>query len=634
MLFSLLEHLVGVPSRQEPGTDTAASCLQHIPIEVHRLIIEHLGRDDFAAYLCVCRAWRRAGLSDDVWPQFAHRCLPGLVQHVQFEAQKDKSVTQSHIFRRALMKICRRVHGRFITAREHELRLGSEDYFILDTSLPISGGGVHSYDAFLNTKASNKLRAEHESLILPPANADHESIKKILWYAHGRIAWTSSITERPLLVVIDDLRTRTRRAYAFPEPQAPEAQYETALGSQLFVMSSGRKMCIWHLERSVCVSVALPMPLIRCVTEGERVLAVTTNAEVFIWSSGSGLQTIDMSSVAAYKQGELEKCYYGHFKHRDLDPPLQTALCYKGRTDPMYAGAPRRHLDYVDNFDFIVHPQDSSAIFVASFFETTLIVQEFSAGSWKTYRSPVEINVSHPYLRYISLRKASSHGDYVLCETVLREAWINDREAREFGVCCRRSSRDIEISVSFNLYTKAFHIARHHFRGHNRIDSAPVGEKDYSLWNQQLLHLTYSDRGYNVLAIGGCKQDLDYPSTQRPVQSLSQLPVHTAVCTWLHASGPMRRQTIAAVDAHAIPWADDEDLAQGSYHQDVAFCLDLSRMGPPQYFWQKDVSSKNRLEVIDNAYNKKYLLGDDEFLVFMRGGNSYTVFQFDHNVYT
>lgn len=614
-----------------PPQSTNAFDHERLSIELHLAIIQHLERDDFAAYLCVCRAWRRAGLSDDVWPRFAERCLPGLTERVRLEWANDQSIAQCDLFRRSLMLICRRAHGQFTTALENSLRLASEDYFQLGTSSFAVVDGTNPYADYLDPKFTEQLAEKAAFSRITGGHIDTESIKRLLWYSHGRIAWTSSVGTRPVLIIIDELSTKTRRAYSFPGHTTSDFRYETTLGSSLFVMASERRMCIWHMLLNTCTSVVLPGPLIRCFTEGETVLFVTAKAELYIWRQESGMSRIDMSDVTGYNYSNLSKCYFGHFGPKDLDPPLQTSLCTdeRGATPP---GEVRFHLDYIDNFDFILHPQKPDTVFMAAFIDEALVVYELSNGAWKAHHAPKTITVAHPYLRYVLLRRASSHGDYILCETASKVSWVNELEARSFGMCCRRASGDIEISVSFNIYTKQFSTARHHFRGVHSPPSFPKGQKEYAIWNRQLFHLCFFTQGFNVLAVDECKQDLDYPSTERRVRPQNELRIYSAVSEWWPVTGTKKRQRVVATDSGLIPWDEEKDLGQGAYHQDVDHCLDTSGVSLVRHFWQKDSSHKTKFDVIDSAWQKKYLVGDDEYLIFMRGDSVYTIYSFHEDI--
>ncbi|ETS79270.1 hypothetical protein PFICI_09123 [Pestalotiopsis fici W106-1] len=589
---------------------TDASIHQRLTIELHLLIIEHLERDDFAAYLRVCRAWRHAGLSDDVWPRFADACLPGLKERIRLESENDQSIIQSDLFRRSLMLICRRSHGKFTTVFENNLRLDTEDYFQLDTSLSVLEGGVHSYDDYLDADFTKKLARHIEVNELMGEETDLESTKRLLWYSHGRIAWTSTVPRRPLLIVIDELRTRIRKAYSFPGHTTSDVVYETALGDQLFVMTSGHKMCIWHMERDTCTSVTLPLPLTRCSTEGERVLAVTTNAEVYMWMAESGMQKIDMSSVTGYKHGYLEKCYFGYFGPGDLGPPLQASLCLSPLGHFAEFGA-RPRLSYIDSFDFIMHPYKANTIFMAAFHDKALVVYEFNDGSWKAHHAPKTIKVSHAYLRHILLRKTSSHGDYVLCEISLRASWSNEQKARQLGICCPKSGGDVEISISFNIYTKAFSIARHHFRGHYLPTSSKMLNKAYSIWNQQLVHISSFPHSFDILAIGECQQDSDFQHNRRQVKVRNDLSLSSSVSKSL------------------IVLHDFKESGQDSHQQDIEFYLDRSGVSSAKHFWQGEKLPKDKSGVMKSACQKTYVLGDDEYLILTRGDGVYTVHGFD-----
>jgi hypothetical protein len=628
-LFAQL-HLSSAPQESRGPQSTKAFDQQRLSIELHLSIVQHLDRDDFAAYLCVCRAWRRAGLSEDVWPRLADRCLPGLTERVRLEWANNKSIAQGDLFRRSLMLICRRAHGQFTSALENSLRLASEDYFKLDTSSLAVDDNTNPYVDYLDARFSEQMADKAAFSIIAGGHVDTESTKRLLWYSHGRIAWTSSVTSRPLLIIIDNLRTKARKSYSFPGHTTSNFTYETALGSSLFVMASERTMCIWYLLRDTCTSVVLPEAVIRCFTEGETVLVVTIKAELYSWRPEFGMQKIDMSDVTAYKYGNLSKCYFGHFGPKDLDPPLQTSLCLDD-TEVIPHGGVRFHLDYIDNFDFILHPQQTEIVFMAAFINKTLVVYEFSNGAWKVHRAPKTTNVAHPYLRYILLRKASSHGDYILCETASEVSWANEHEAKSFGMCCRRASGAIEISVSFNIHTKQCNIARHHFRGLHSPPSFPKGQKEYAIWNRQLFHLCFFTQGFNVLAVDECKQDLDYPDTERRVRLRDDFRIYSAVSEWWSGIDTKKRQRVVATDPGPARWDEDKDLGQGAYHQDVDHCLDTSGVSLVKHFWQRG-SSQNKFDVIDSAWQKKYLLGDDEYLIFMRGDSVYTMYSFNEDI--
>lgn len=428
--------------------------VSRLPLELHLGVLEFLEPDDVIAALDVCRSWRYVWLSDEIWPGLANRWLPGLSEHIRLAAPS--GLEPGDAFRRALRINRRAVRGRFAHALRHSLLLESDKFFSLSKALPVEEGAVHAY-----------------SEVRDP-DPDQDRFARFRLYSNGRIAWWPEVFALPWLAVVDDLRSRKRRVFLFPNRNEGTG-HKASLGSQLLLMGRGRTLHAWHLERDTHMSVQIPYKLERCVTDGDTVLIASQEGHIYLWRYGGVLLQVDISVIPAYDLGKLRWNHPVEFTSSPL-------------------GAHRvgwRLLQTNTPVDFIVHPVLPTVFFVVILHRGHLAVHEFVEGKLhKSYQMAddlLSINVLER-CHHLRWEKTDSHGGYNLLSMYPHPTgnFVQDHELDELcrDMACRCQTESWNptahtlISVCFNIYTKSFQVLRHHPK------STHPGT--FHVWNQQL----------------------------------------------------------------------------------------------------------------------------------------------------
>ncbi|RYP15313.1 hypothetical protein DL765_005794 [Monosporascus sp. GIB2] len=540
--------------------------VSRLPYELREMIFAKFEPDEIISMLNVSRRWRDNWLNDEVWPSFAQRWLPGLADHIRTSAADEED--RGEMFRQALHKIQRRMSGKFASALPHSMCLESERFFKFDKSLPHSEGVFHQY---------SELRCSGvDSATLYP---------RFRMYCNGRIAWWPEAYALPFFAIVDDLRTRTRRGYLFPDNKGIKQGYKTAMSGDLFVMGRGTTVHAWHLKLNCLRSVELPEDFERCITEGERVLLISENAEIYNWMFGGALQHIDANSIGCYSTGRVGIGGLEDFSYRFSSHNLGLRL----REDGML-------------IDFILHPTLSHVFFIVTLASNPgrqLTVYEICNNDLVESYSLEHHAISAPNigdLGYLRWEKIDRYGGYCLAH-----AWLDDMDHPSHNMsqantplpgCPRECSMHGLLSVCFNIYTKRFTMLHHPI-----VKNTP---SVHHLWNGHVItNNSNSDRGPStnglILSVNSCTNQ------QGKEMELRTIPLYAAtpgIDTVLH-----RRYRVDL---------EPQELGE-SKNVDHAF-------NPHQRFG----TNRNRASEFGSV---KRLVGDDEFLLFVDGAR-YFVWSF------
>ncbi|XDG05161.1 hypothetical protein ABKA04_004776 [Annulohypoxylon sp. FPYF3050] len=503
IMKSLLTRFYHPENAQKPPSIASAESAQpdivsRLPFELHSFILAELEPKDIDAGLSVCRQWRAIWLSDEIWPKLAQRWFPGLEEHIRKSATEGQDL--SEIFRQALHKIQRRMSGRFASALHHEMSLEDDQLFTLSKDVPLVEGGVHSYEDVDGLEFGT----------------DATHYPRFMMYDNGRIAWWPEAYVLPYLAVVDDIRTRKRRAYMFPNNHEEKRGYKTAMSDKLLLMGRERTLNAWHLELDRLHSTQVPEEFVRCITEGEKILVLTRNAEVFMWRFGQEPQYIDMAGC--YEKGPVGTAHPYNFVLGQFTPShnIGSRLVRSGTL-----------------LDFIISPTEDNVFFVITYEpapQKELKVNEFRDGQLvATYRLDrskwADVIVDPGDFSNLRWEKVDSFGGYCL----MNAASETPETTREPS-CPPKSS--ILVSVCFNIYTKNFTIPHYH-----RIDSHNHGSV-YQIRNNRITASdTDSSRGA-VLSLHPCARGA------QPYEKYGPTPFYST--TNSGSNGPLRRQRMTS----------------------------------------------------------------------------------------
>ncbi|KAI0867169.1 hypothetical protein F4860DRAFT_499733 [Xylaria cubensis] len=558
-----------IPIPTPTPASSAHDVFARLPFELHVLIIAHLEPRDIDAAVSASRILRLVWLSDEIWPALADRWFPGLAQHIRL-ADIDEA-GRSELFRRTLHRMCKRTDGKFEAAVHYGFGLASDEFFQLSKSVPVSKGGVHSYDGIENLEIDDTPR-----------------IPRFMMYSYGRTAWWPEGYSMPYLAVIDDLRTRARRIYLFPNHGKSMRGYKTAMGKKLFIMGHDTQLHVWHLELNRLESFEVPENFKRCVTEDETVLVLSQNSDIYIWKFGGKVQHVDMHKLSCYPR---EYVVSG-------GPPVWMARMLLSSQQGLHLRSSQLLID------FILSPASSATFFVITLAldeSGKLTVYEICDGKIvATYVMPERV-YSDPRTSERGLlrwEKLDSFGGYCLCQ-VIQEPLITG-DAQEDACPCGRKSRQL-VSLCFNIYTKTFTTLRHHL-------------SDFSPW---ITHI-WNNR---LFIMDDQFQMRGKASKRRPIMSLApcteadtfqEKPVPVPMYTTMHDDNVpfvYRRRR--------LPF----DTADMGEKLDIKLGLDVLQEFSPDPTW-KEPFVPRPTEIVPGR-----LVGDDEFLLFVNPP-SYTVLGF------
>ncbi len=555
---------------QHPTQETKdLDIVSRLPYELRDVIFAELDLASVTAALSVCRTWR------DCWPSLARRWFPGLAEHVRAAAAGGwQGGDAAELCRRSLHRIQRRTSGRFASAFQHTMCLESERFFELDRGLPAAQGGVHQYDGLHFSGISTRF-------------------PRFMMYSGGRIAWWPELYGSPFFAIVDDLRARARRAYLFPDNGGRRQGFKTAMSADLFVMSLGTTVNAWHFALGCLQSVEAPEFFERCVTEGERILLVSETGRVYSWTFGGALRHIDVHGLGCYPAGRVAMGGLEDFSYRFSSHHIGLRFRKGGML-----------------IDFIVHPTLQDVFFIITLGADAprkLIVYEIHEEQLiGTYTFDHHL-ISTPNIGdvgYLRWEKVDSYGGYCLAH-----AWLEDLN---FGTpegitepnnplpgCSHQCDMHGLISVCFNIYTRRFTILHH-----------PIAKNTPSvhhLWNGQII--TNNSNGQPgspteglIFAVNSCSTSHDRNSSEG--ENLS-IPLYTATPG---KDGVLQRRY--RVDLAA------EDLQGG---RNVEFTLNPHQRFGTHRNWASEYGGVKRL------------VGDDDFLLFVDGGN-YTAWSFGDEI--
>ncbi|KAI1358461.1 hypothetical protein F5Y08DRAFT_333102 [Xylaria arbuscula] len=555
-----------IPSRERNARDVFAN----LPFELHVLIIAYLEPSDIDAALNASRVLRLVWLSDEIWPALADRWFPGLAQQIRL-ADSDESA-RSELFRRSLHRVCRRTAGKFTAAMHYGFGLASDEFFHLGKNVPVNEGGIHSYDSVANLEID-----------------DAQRFSRFMMYNNGRVAWFPEGYSMPFFAVVDDLRTRTRRGYLFPDHGETIRGYKTAMGKKLFVMGHDTKLHVWHLELNRLETIEVPENFKRCITEGETLLIVSQNSDLYLWKFGGSLQPIDMNKLSVYPREYVASG----------GPPVWTPRIWLSNS---------QHSLHLRNsqmlIDFILFPNLSGVFFVITLAldeSGKLTVYEIHNGEIAaTYVMEDRIYTDPRTSERGLLRweKLNSFGGYCLVQ-VIQEPLSRVGDADGEACPCGRKSRQL-VSMCFNIYTKAFTVLRHHLNELSPWISHVWNDRLYIMDDQfHRRQATQSRRP--VMSIAPC--------TERDVPLEKAASIHVYTTMNENASLVYRRRRVSY---------DPGDMGE---KLNIELGLDVLQEFSPRPTW------KESFIPYPSEMNPGKLVGDDEFFIFINTP-SYTLLNF------
>ncbi|OTB02056.1 hypothetical protein M426DRAFT_13896 [Hypoxylon sp. CI-4A] len=537
-----------------------------LPFELHIFILAHLEPKDIDVGLSTCRGWRDIWLSDEIWPRLARKWFPGLEEHIRNSAFY--GLDQGEMFRRALHRIQRRVSGKFASAVHYEMRLESEHFFTLSKAVPVPEGGVHNYDDVNGLEFG--------------ANAH---FPRFMVYNGGRIGWWPEAYLLPYLAVVDDLRTRKRRAYLFPNNKGETQGYRTAMSDKLLLMGRGKTLHAWHLDLDRLSSAEFPEEFVRCIPEGDTTLIVTKNAELYLWKFGR--EPVHVDVTGCYEKG-----------------PVGTSHPYdfiSGQFVSSYNVGSR----LVQNgtlLDFIISPTEDNVFFVITY-RKELQVHEIRcgelAGTYCLTRNKWTDFIMEP-VDFTNLRweKIDSYGGYCLMQAISKTPHPSNADATREATCPPTSNT--LVSVCFNIYTKRFTIPHyHHTECHNHQSACQI-------WNSRIAASDMDSPRGPVMSLRPCA------SLACEFEKPDPTPFYTAVQSGRNSL--LRRQRILF---------EVNEANSALLHAD--FALDSNQPFDKISTENVNGTSPPLLPGI------RRLVGDDDFLLLI-DRQSYTVWSFGNEI--
>ncbi|KAI1822593.1 hypothetical protein F4861DRAFT_514099 [Xylaria intraflava] len=550
------------------GIGNAYDRFASLPFELHMLLIAYLEPVDIDAALAASRVLRLIWLSDEMWPTIVDRWFPGLGpglrQHTRITDIDEPA--RSELLRRRLHLICKRTEGKFTAAIHYGFGLASDKFFQMRKDIPVSDGGVHSYESVEDLEISDSQRSS-----------------RFLMYSNGRVAWWPEGYSMPYFAIVDNLRTRERRAYLFPDHGELVRGYRTAMGNTLFIMSRDTKIHVWHLELNRLESFEVPQSPKRCITEGETVLVVSQTSDVYIWKFGQSLQHIDVHRLSCYPKEYLAMG----------GPPVLMPRVWRFSQQ----GLRLRNSQLL--VDFILSPTTCGAFFVITLdldetgkltvyeicdeeIAATYVLEERIYSDSKTTEKGL--------LRW---NKLNSFGGYCLVQL------IQEPSASDDGCSCGRKSREL-VSLCFNVYTKSFSVLRHHVGG--------IFTGICHLWNNRLLIMPDPVQGQQATPV------------RRPVMSLTP-------CSGINTSRESTESVpVYTTTSEGVPFVyrrRQSKLNIGTLTEglDIEHGVDVLQEFSPKPTWN------DAFIPCPSELNPGKLVGDDEFFIFVNAP-SYTVLKF------
>ncbi|KAI1385443.1 uncharacterized protein F4822DRAFT_344423 [Hypoxylon trugodes] len=498
------------PSARTPLAlgNAGSDIVSRLPFELHIIILAYLEPNDVDAGLHACRGWRDIWLSEEVWPKLAQRWYPGLEDYIRRPVFHGQDLGE--MFRRALHKIQRRVSGRFASALHYEMHLESEQFFTLSKGVPVSEGGVHSYDEVDGLECGSDTR-----------------YPRFMMYNDGRIAWWPEAYVLPYFAVVDDLRTRKRRAYLFPNHKGEKQGYKTAMSNKLILMGRGKMLHAWHLELDQLRSTEVPDEFVRCIAEGETVIIVSKTAEVFLWRFGEKPQHINTNRC--YGKGPLGTSHPYDFVSG------QFASSHNAGSRLVQSGT---------LLDFIISPDEENVFFIIAYFPAPMKLLRVCemrngklAGIYRLDRNKLDgLIMDHVEFTNIRWEKIDSYGGYCLTQALSQTPNRSDPESPRTSASCRPLSSNL-VSVCFNIYTKQFTILHYHYKEcHNPQTACQV-------WNGRIVTSDIKGSQGLVLSLRPCKE------TTCPYEESRPIPLYTMVP---NGRGTLLRRQHAPYETHGL----------------------------------------------------------------------------------
>ncbi|KAB5583348.1 hypothetical protein GE09DRAFT_298192 [Coniochaeta sp. 2T2.1] len=296
-LLNLVPHL----SQQEARdlaillskTDFRTDIVSRLPPELQINVARHFDEIDVFVLLNVSKQWRALWLQRDLLRITSEQCQ---YLHPDLFGQKDSSHSPEEWAKLQYEHIHTR-RCRFLGMFSSAIVVRHEPGFA-HTGLM---GGLDLVGVFPppssgeSDPAAMFGRTEDDPI-------DHRFLPGF-FYEAGKFVWSTDALPSPdALIVVEDLRSRTKWIYRNPSivQYGPEFGI-MALGDKLLVAGSSRAMFIWHLESHQCSRLFLPQQSTCCVTSSEYVAFLRPKGAL-IWRWGSELKPVEFDGVLDSKQ--------------------------------------------------------------------------------------------------------------------------------------------------------------------------------------------------------------------------------------------------------------------------------------------------------------------------------------------
>ncbi|KAB5585775.1 hypothetical protein GE09DRAFT_37798 [Coniochaeta sp. 2T2.1] len=298
-LISQLTHqevrdLATLLSRADFRTDIVS----RLPPELRINVAGHFGEVDVLCLLNVSKQWRAMWLQRDLLSIVSEQCRYldwSLFDGVDFGHSPEQWTTRQYELIR--LRRCRFL-GRFSSAIVVRHDVG-DGHAWLNTGLDLAG--------VFPVPSSGKSEAAPLFSRTEAPSIQHKPIGGSL-YEDGRLVWVTDTLPSPdnILVVVEDLRSRTKRIYRNPSVIQYGPGFELkAIGDKLLVAGVARVMFIWHLESNEFLQISLPQQPKCCATNGEQVAFLRPDG-LLIWTWGSQLNSVDFGGVVESNQRVAE----------------------------------------------------------------------------------------------------------------------------------------------------------------------------------------------------------------------------------------------------------------------------------------------------------------------------------------
>ncbi|KAI0870554.1 hypothetical protein GGS24DRAFT_99890 [Hypoxylon argillaceum] len=247
--------------------DINTDLIGELPLEIVTIIALHLQPEDFACCLSVSKVWREQFLSGPVMGAYARHRWPALI---------DGAVNR-HNFLSTLSKFG------WITYRFRQIDDRDDP-----ENVSLSSKTTYQLDPVVHQRADDIPAPYKYSIFL-----ENTYIVEF-FYASGKMAWNLP----SCVVVIDDLRSRTRKVFTPPSGVTYGLFIKLqTLGSRLLVGTIDRLLVAWDHVDNQKYEKSLPCRALRCVSQRDRVAIILYGGLVMLWTPGHAVLQLNTAPL-------------------------------------------------------------------------------------------------------------------------------------------------------------------------------------------------------------------------------------------------------------------------------------------------------------------------------------------------